>query len=93
VRIPEAAVTDIVIEDVDPSTYPYPDVGLNAEEWREVAEFVSKHVEARTIDEGILSDARENARELVRSLLISAGIDQVSFANEENNSANSEDRR
>jgi hypothetical protein len=93
IGMPPAAVTDILIEDVDPSTYHYPDVGLDAEGWREVATFVSEHVEARTIEEGILEDARRNARDLVRTLLLSAGIDQVSFENEAKSSANSEERR
>ena len=93
IGMPPAEVTDILIEDVDPSTYHYPDVGLDAEGWREVATFVSEHVEARTIEEGILEDARRNARDMVRSLLLSAGIDQVSFENEAKSSANSEERR
>ncbi|NBF40506.1 MAG: DUF4230 domain-containing protein [Spirochaetes bacterium] len=93
IGMPPAEVTDILIEDVDPSTYHYPDVGLDAEGWRKVAAFVSEHVEARTIEEGILEDARRNARDLVRSLLLSAGIDQISFENEPKSSANSEERR
>lgn len=93
VRPPKAAVTDIVIEDVDPDTYRYPDVGMDAESWREIAAFVSEHVENRTVEEGILETARANARELVRNLLLSAGLDQVSFANEANRSANSDERR
>jgi hypothetical protein len=71
---------------------------MDAEGWREVAAFVSQHVEARTIEEGILESATANARELVRNLLLSAGIDEVSFAqpsslNDANNEANSEERR
>ena len=93
VRIPPATVTEILIEDVDPSTYHYPDVGLDPEGWREVAAFVAEHVEARTIEEGILEDARENAQALVRTLLLSAGIDQVSFENEAKSSENSDERR
>ena len=93
VRLPQPTVTDIVIEDVDPATYRYPDVGLDAEGWRRVAGFISEHVEARTIEDGILDTAEANARELVRTLLLSAGIDQVSFENEANSDANSEDRR
>jgi hypothetical protein len=93
VRIPRAAVTDIIIEDVDPDTYSYPDVGMDAEAWREVAEFVSEHVKERTIEEGILDTAASNARGLVETLLLSAGIDQVSFENEAKSSANSESRR
>lgn len=93
IGMPPAAVTDILIEDVDPGTYHYPDVGLDAEGWREVAAFVSEHVERRTIEEGILEDARRNARDLVRTLLLSSGIDQVSFENEAKSPANSEERR
>ncbi|MFP4566144.1 MAG: DUF4230 domain-containing protein [Spirochaetaceae bacterium] len=93
VRIPPATVTDILIEDVDPAGYPYPDVGLDAEGWRSVAAFVTEHIEDRTIEEGILEDARENARALVRTLLLSAGIDQVSFEKEAKRSANSDERR
>ncbi|MFP4638761.1 MAG: hypothetical protein ACLFM6_10020 [Spirochaetaceae bacterium] len=93
VRVPPASVTEVVVEDVDPETYDYPDVAMDAAGWSEVAAFVTEHAETRTVAEGIIEEAEDNARSLVRTLLLQAGFDYVSFAKEAKSSANGEERR
>ena len=79
IRLPEPEVVDIVVEDVNPDTYRYPEVGLHPEGWQQVAAFVSRRVAARTVEEGILDRTRENTEGFLRSLFKEAGYDRVEF--------------
>ena len=79
IRLPEPEVVDIVVEDVDPELYRYPEVGLAPEGWRQVAEFVSERVTELTVEEGILERTRENTESFLRSLFLQAGYDEVIF--------------
>ncbi|MFP4432168.1 MAG: hypothetical protein ACLFPV_13030 [Spirochaetaceae bacterium] len=79
IRLPEPEVVDIVVEDVNPETYRYPEVGLHPEGWQQVAAFVSRRVAARTVEEGILDRTRENTEGFLRSLFEEAGYDRVEF--------------
>lgn len=79
IRLPKPEVVDIVVEDVNPETYRYPEVGLHPEGWQQVAAFVSRRVAARTVEEGILERTRENTEGFLRSLFQEAGYDRVDF--------------
>ncbi len=79
VRLPETTITDIVVEDVVPADYPYPDVELAPEGWRAVADLVANGIRQETVDAGILDRARANGRRFVETLLEQAGFDEVRF--------------
>jgi hypothetical protein len=79
IRLPKPEVVEIVVEDVNPETYRYPEVGLHPEGWQQVAAFVSRRVAARTVEEGILDRTRENTEGFLRSLFQEAGYDRVEF--------------
>ncbi len=79
IRLPTPQVVDIVVEDVDPETYRYPEVGLHPEGWQKVAAFVSRRVAERTVDEGILDRTRENTEEFLGNLFEQGGYDRVEF--------------
>lgn len=77
--LPETVITHVVIEDRDTASYPYPDVSIQPDGWRRVADFVSERVRERTIDDGILTEAAERGRTAIRSLLLGSGYDRVEF--------------
>lgn len=79
ITLPEPEIVDIVVEDVNPETYRYPEVGLHPEGWQQVAVFVSRRVAALTVEEGILERTRENTEGFLRSLFEQAGYDRVEF--------------
>ncbi len=79
IRLPRPQVVDIVVEDVDPESYRYPEVGLHPEGWQQVAAFVSRRVAERTVEEGILDRTRENTEGFLRSLFEQGGYDRVEF--------------
>lgn len=78
-RLPPPEVVEVVVEDVNPELYRYPEVGLDPEGWRQVAEFVSRRVTELTVEEGILERTRENTESFLRSLFLQAGYDEVIF--------------
>ncbi|MFN2312274.1 MAG: hypothetical protein ABR590_09510 [Spirochaetia bacterium] len=76
-RTPPAVITDLRVEDVNPETYPYPDVSLSPEGWREIAQFVRAHARSETIGDGILAAAERNGHRLLETLLLQLGYDSV----------------
>jgi hypothetical protein len=79
IRIPPARVTEVIVEDIEPSTYRFPDVSISPRGWQEISAFVSERVTQRTIENGILKTAEENGQEFAKSLLLAAGYDRVEF--------------
>lgn len=80
VTMPKATVTDIRVEDIVSDEYSYPDVSIGADDWRRIADFVSAEAQNRAEMEEVLRAARENGEQLVREVLLSAGFDEVEFA-------------
>ncbi len=79
IALPAPEIVDLVVEDVRPEEYRYPEVAVEPEGWQRVAEFVSARVAARTVDEGILDHTQQNSESFLRSLFRQAGYDQVTF--------------
>jgi hypothetical protein len=76
IRLPRPVVTDVVVEDIDPSSYRFPDVPVSPEGWREI---VRGRVVQRTVEAGILEYAEANAESFIRRLLPAAGINALEF--------------
>lgn len=83
VLLPEARIVELIIEDLNRENYPYPAARVDAEEWREISSFVAEEAGRRTIEEGILQEAEENARSFLTALLSEAGFAQIEFASPE----------
>jgi len=81
VTIPEPSptVTDVQVEDINRSRYPYPDVSLGADDWRRVAAFVKTQASELPELNDVLETAAATGREFVRSVLLAAGFDEVRF--------------
>ncbi|TVR93254.1 MAG: hypothetical protein EA428_02460 [Spirochaetaceae bacterium] len=74
---PPAVITDLRVEDVNPETYPYPDVSLSPDGWRSIAQFVRERARSETIGDGILRAAEQNGHRLLETLLLQLGYDRV----------------
>lgn len=79
IALPEPQVLDVVVQDVRPEEYPYPDVAISPEGWRRVARFVSEAPRRAGLEEELLERAEQNARALIRTVLTEAGFGEVSF--------------
>ncbi|MFP4484487.1 MAG: hypothetical protein ACLFO1_06495 [Spirochaetaceae bacterium] len=79
VRLPEPTILNVVVQDVKPEEYPYPDVAISPDAWRRIARFVAEQSKPATVREELFSRARSNAEELIRRVLTQAGIHDVVF--------------
>ena len=79
VHIGEPAILSTAVEDVVTENYPYPDASLSAEGWRRVAEFVVRESVPGGRTEALLSEARERTEQVLRTMLLQAGIHEVEF--------------
>lgn len=80
--LPQAVITGVELRDLSSAEYGYPDVPLDPDEWQQVASFVTDRIRQRATEDGILSRAQKNARELVGSLARQAGFERVEFASQ-----------
>jgi hypothetical protein len=78
-QLPRPAITDVIIEDIDPEKYLYPDLNIDAEEWKKLSLFTRKQVTDKVIKEGILEKAETNGEQFIRTLLHQAGYNNVFF--------------
>ena len=80
VTLPPAVITQVRIEDIDPERYPYPEIALTPQAYREIAEFVRERATARVLGHGLLRQAELSGRRMIEQLLLDAGIERVEFA-------------
>jgi hypothetical protein len=75
--LPAPSILDIIIEDTKPDTYPYPDVKLNPEQWRILAEFIEDRIREKVLAEGILNTAFQNANAFLSAFLTQGGFSEI----------------
>jgi len=80
-EIPPAKILDIRVEDPIRNEYPFPDVPLSPEGWKEIAALMKARAQRLSLQDGILEEAEENARDFLSSLLKSSGFSSVEFKN------------
>ena len=80
VQLPAPRITEVAVEDIDPEEYPYPDTSLGADAWRRVASFVREQSVREEVQERILTAARVNGEEFLRSVLVQAGFAEVEIS-------------
>ena len=79
VRLPDPAITEVIIEDPASGEYPYPDIAITPARWKAVSGFIAERVRPRVINEGILLDAEAQGRRFITMFLEQAGFDDVIF--------------
>ncbi len=79
VKLPQALILDKRVEDPLRSEYPFPDVPITPQGWRDISALLLAHAEKKALEEGILSLAEDNAKSFFDKLLKSAGYQSVVF--------------
>lgn len=77
--LPPAAILDVRVEDPDRANYPYPDVPISPEGWKELSRLLQEHARRLAIADGILEKAGSNASSFLSRLLLNSGFSQVTF--------------
>jgi hypothetical protein len=83
VRLPQPTILNVVVQDVKPEEYPYPDVAISPDAWRRIAQFVAEQSKPATVREELFDRARRNTEALITAVLTQAGIDEVTFVSPE----------
>lgn len=79
ILLPPARITDFILRDETSSLYRYPDIEVDAEEWKKISEYVETHIRERVINEGILEKTDGTMRELITRVLKESGWEKISF--------------
>jgi hypothetical protein len=79
VRLPDPRISNVVVQDVKPEEYPYPDVPLSPEAWRRIARFVAEESRPAATDKELFARARSTTEALIEAVLTQAGMERVRF--------------
>jgi hypothetical protein len=80
IMMPPAVITDLIIEDADTDSYPYPDMQIGPENWKKLTSFVKGRIENETTADNILALATENGRQFLRRVFLDTGYSEVRFS-------------
>jgi len=78
-RLPEPVITDFIIEDSSSTSYTYPDLDIDPEEWKMLTGFIRDRIETVVRSEGILDMASQRGEEFIEGMLEDAGYSEVKF--------------
>ncbi len=81
ILLPPPRITDFVLRDETSSRYRYPDIEVDAEEWKMISEYVETHIRERVLAEGILERTDRNMRGVITKVLRENGWEKVTFRN------------
>lgn len=69
IDLPPAEIRRITVEDIDRQAYPYGEVPIDADGWREITAFVSERIPGDPRIDHLAEEARENAIDILGALL------------------------
>ena len=73
VALPEAIITELIIDDAASDTYAYPDIGLSPEEWKRVSSFVSKRIQVQISQTAVMQEAEDAGRRFLEYFFRESG--------------------
>lgn len=79
IQLPRPIITDLIIQDETSEFYQYPDIQVDAEQWREITDYVEEKIRARVIEAGILVKTEGRMKSTLTGLLKSAGWEKIVF--------------
>lgn len=74
--IPQPDITRVIIEDID-ENYAYPRISVDAEEWKEISEFVREQARSQSLDDGIVTRSMETLKKSLSTVLHISGFQTV----------------
>ncbi len=79
ILLPEPRISELIIQDETSTEYEYPDIDIDAEQWRRISAYVEEQVRLQVIDDGILKKTEENTKQVLKRLLQELGWKYVTF--------------
>jgi hypothetical protein len=78
-KLPNPLITEFVIQDETSEYYQYPDIQVDAAQWKAISGYVEEKIRCRVLQEGILQQTEKNMQDLLLRLMGSAGWEQIVF--------------
>jgi hypothetical protein len=78
-KLPPAAITEVILEDMTSEMYDYPDIRIDPESWKKLSAFIETRVRKKVLEEGILEAAENNGRGFLEGFLRQAGFAEIEF--------------
>lgn len=82
-HLPDSQITEMYIDDRKPDSDNFPDAALTPAKWRDLVNFLTPLIRRRVVEMGILDDAANNSRNLIKKILLESGFDEVRFTEQE----------
>jgi hypothetical protein len=79
IQLPRPIITALIIQDETSEFYQYPDIRVDAEQWRNITDYVEEKIHTRVIEAGILTKTEERIQSILTRMLKSAGWEKVVF--------------
>jgi hypothetical protein len=79
ITLPEAVITELVIEDETSDGYEYPDIDAGPAAWKIITDLTREEIRKTVLSEGILSDAEKRGKSYLEMLFTQAGYERISF--------------
>lgn len=83
ITLPKPRILETRIEDPGDDNYPYPDVPVSPEAWRDISGLLRNHAERLALQDGILDKARDNTSLFISRMLLNTGYAKVEFQDDE----------
>jgi hypothetical protein len=82
ILLPDPIISEFIIRDEMSTEYEYPDIDLDAEQWRRVSDYVEQQIREKVVEDGILEKTEENMQRLLRRILQDLGWKYITFTRE-----------
>gem|GEM_PF-2359452 len=79
IQLPDPVITDFIIQDETSDHYQYPDIHVDAEQWRIITDYVQDKIRSRVLDEGILITTDKKMKELLTRIMQASGWEHIVF--------------
>ncbi len=79
IRLPHPTITEFVIQDETSEYYQYPDINVDAKQWRIITEYVEDKIRFRVMEQGILDTTERKMKDVLTKLIKSSGWEHIVF--------------
>ncbi len=82
IRLPEAKITEIKVDDEDSDSYGYPDMKISPEQWRVLSGIITDHTKSEARKRKLTELAEERGRSVIKKMFSASGYQNIIFTDQ-----------
>ena len=82
IRLPEAKITEIKVDDEDSSSYSYPDMKVSPEQWRVLSGIITEHIKSEARKRRLTELAEERGKDVIKKMFSASGYKNIIFTDQ-----------